>query len=667
MLKETTIFRNHFAHILRVGFLSLILSVVSSFLYVLPSYAAFSLDSTYGTGGKVITSFGHDAGIVKQALQSDGKAVVGGAASNGNYYNWTIGRYNTDGSLDTSFGTNGIVTQDFGMDNIVHGVAIQPTDGKIVVGGADTASNGNGAGWTVARYNTNGSLDTSFGSNGIVTTPIYQGQLLDLVLQGDGKIVTVGYDGATNASIDNLILVRYNADGSLDGTFGSGGIVSIRFGGSSVDIGRAIAIQTDGKIVVAADLYVARFNPDGSVDTSFGSNGYVTNFNNVAVIASAVALQPTDGKIVVAGRTSKAFIIRYNPDGSLDTGFGSGGYNLNPFQTSASADGTSVTSFKFQSDGKILFGGGDGTNAGVGRLTTDGSGDTSFGTNGLLLTPLGTFSQFASIALQTDGKILAAGQAYNGTYGDWALARYADITNTNSAPTVGAITVSTNPVQVNTAITASAPFTDLDTTDTHTASWNWGDGNTTTGTVTESNGSGSVSDSHTYTSAGVYMLTLIVTDNHGASGQATYQYVSVYNPTAQGLFSAGQKYTSPSGAYAANTSLTGDVKFGLSYKYQGSVPVGNRQFSMDFNVANFHFNATTVSSLVISNGIGTLTGTGTVNGSGTYNFLVTGSESASTIRIQIKDSSGNVVYDTQPGAADTATPTTAVTGNVLAH
>ena len=230
-------------------------------------------------------------------------------------------------------------------------------------------------------------------------------------------------------------------------------------------------------------------------------------------------------------------------------------------------------------------------------------------------------------------------------------------------PTIGAITVSPNPVQINSPITASANFTDPDTTSTHTASWDWGDRSTpTNGTVTETNGSGSVSDSHTYTTAGVYTITLTV-------GQETaqYQYVSVYNPTAQGLFSAGQKYTSPAGAYAANTSLTGNVKFGLSYKYQGTVPTGVRQFSMDFNQANFHFNATAVNALVISNGIGTLTGTGTVNGAGTYSFLVTGSESANTIRIQIKDSSGNVIYDTQPGASDTATPTTSVTGNVLAH
>ncbi len=244
----------------------------------------------------------------------------------------------------------------------------------------------------------------------------------------------------------------------------------------------------------------------------------------------------------------------------------------------------------------------------------------------------------------------------------------------NHAPIVGAISVSPNPVQVNNATTASASFTDADTADTHTATWNWGDiinGNPdiTTGTVTESNGSGSVSDNHTYTTAGVYTVTLTVTDNHGATGQSTFQFVSVYNPTSQGLFTAGQHFTSPAGAYTANTSLTGTVKFGLSYKYQGTMPVGDRQFTMNFPAANLLFNATTVSSLVIANNVATLTGTGTINGgSTTYNFLVVG-VNGGNIRVQITDPSNNnaVIYDTQPGDPATATPTTSVTGNVIAH
>lgn len=243
----------------------------------------------------------------------------------------------------------------------------------------------------------------------------------------------------------------------------------------------------------------------------------------------------------------------------------------------------------------------------------------------------------------------------------------ATVTVQNVTPTVGTITVSNAVIQVNNSITVSANFNDPGALDTHTASWNWGDGNTTTGAVTETNGSGSVLDSHTYDTTGVYTITLTVTDKDNGQGMQTYQYVSVYNPTAQGLFSAGQHYTSPAGAYNQNTNASGKVFFGLTYKYQGSVPVGQRQFSLDFNSANFHFNATSISSLVISNGIGTLRGIGTVNDSGTYSFLVTGSENANTIRIQIKDTSGNTIYDTQQGTSDNATPTTSVTGNVITH
>lgn len=245
----------------------------------------------------------------------------------------------------------------------------------------------------------------------------------------------------------------------------------------------------------------------------------------------------------------------------------------------------------------------------------------------------------------------------------------ATITENNAQFTVNSITVSQAVVQTNTQITATATFSDPGVLDTHpSAIWDWGDG--TTSTVTPDDNTKTVTGTHTYTTANVYAINVTVTDDDGLneSPASPFQYLSVYNPTSQGLFSAGQKFISPAGAYAANTSLTGTVKFGLSYKYQGTMPVGDKQFTMNFNAANLTFNATTISSLVIANGIGTLTGTGTINGSSsTYTFLVTGSESAKTIRIQIKDSTGNVVYDTQPGAAATATPTTSVTGNVLAH
>jgi len=248
----------------------------------------------------------------------------------------------------------------------------------------------------------------------------------------------------------------------------------------------------------------------------------------------------------------------------------------------------------------------------------------------------------------------------------------ATVTVNNVAPTPGAITISTPVLQVNNATTAQASFTDPGVLDTHTATWDWGDGTTpTNGTVVESNGSGTVgADSHTYTTAGVYTVTLTVTDKDGGVGTQTYQYVSVYNPTSQGLFSAGQRFNSPAGAYPQDSSLTGNVTFGLSYKYQGTVPTSNREFTMNFKAANnFTFNATTISSLVVANSMATLTGTGTINGgSQTYNFLVVG-VNGGNIRVQITDPANNnaVIYDTQPGDPATATPTTSVTGNVIAH
>lgn len=239
-------------------------------------------------------------------------------------------------------------------------------------------------------------------------------------------------------------------------------------------------------------------------------------------------------------------------------------------------------------------------------------------------------------------------------------------------PTVIISAPSINPVQVGTPVTFTSTFSDPGSSDIYNAIWDWGDGSSSPGTVTQQNGlmSGSVIDSHTYANTGVYTVTLTVSDGVGGSTTQAFQYESVYNPTSQGLFSAGSKYTSPAGAYAANPSLTGDVRFGLSYKYQGTMPVGDRQFMMNFKSANLTFNATTVSSLVIANGMSTLTGTGTINGgSQAYNFLVTGSEANNTIRVQITDPSNNnaVIYDTQPGDPATTTPTTSVSGQVLTH
>jgi len=239
----------------------------------------------------------------------------------------------------------------------------------------------------------------------------------------------------------------------------------------------------------------------------------------------------------------------------------------------------------------------------------------------------------------------------------------------NHAPAIGAISVSTSPVQVNSSITASANFTDVET-GTHTASWNWGDGNTTTGTVTESNGSGSVSNSHTYTATGVYTITLIVTNTTSrGSGIARYQYVAVYDSNT--TFAGGRSFDNPTNA---SPNTTGKVSFGISSKYNNS-NVLTGSVKMNFKAANLDFVSTSLSSLATSTGKAYLKGNGTVNGSGNYTFLATGIDGSvvggnDLIRFQITDPSNNnnVIYDSQPGAGDTTDPTTIdATGNIRVH
>lgn len=234
------------------------------------------------------------------------------------------------------------------------------------------------------------------------------------------------------------------------------------------------------------------------------------------------------------------------------------------------------------------------------------------------------------------------------------------------APSVSAITAPSSPVLVNTAITASASFTDQNT-NPHTATWDWGDTTTSNGTVTESNGSGSVSDSHTYTATGVYTITLTVTNSDGVKGTSTYQYVAVYDSSTS--FAGGRSFDNPS---SASPNTTGKVTFGISAKYNNSnVLTGSAK--MNFKAANIDFASTSLTSLATSNGRAYLKGSGTFNGTSGYTFLATGIDGSvvggnDLIRFQIKDASGNVVYDSQPGASDTADPTTVdATGNIRVH
>lgn len=401
------------------------------------------LDPNFGNGGKVITRLGFGDRVTSLAFQPDGKIVAAGASASRAIYDasdFALVRYQADGSLDLSFGSGGRVITDFlGDEDYVNAVALQ-RDGKIVAAGR--ARKGAVIYFGLARYNTDGSLDATFGSGGKLLTSFFGigDDALAMAIQPDGKIVAAGKTFTGPSEVD-FALARYNSNGTLDATFGSGGKVHTDLGG--YDLITAMAIQPDGKIVAGGDTYtegaqndcaLARYNKDGSLDSTFGSGGkVVTDFAGLPDFVAGLALQP-DGKIVLAGDVSTYVsasrddigfgLARYNKDGSLDSSFGSGGKVI------TEGDLIAAHAVVVQPNGKIIAAGlavhttanGD---FGLARYNSNGSLDSAFGTGGIVTTDFSPSDTAFAIAIQSDGKIVAAGAAFDVQTGNgFALARY---------------------------------------------------------------------------------------------------------------------------------------------------------------------------------------------------------------------------------------------------
>jgi uncharacterized delta-60 repeat protein len=377
---------------------------------LLPSHPALAadgdLDTTFDGDGMVITDFvGGTDESYNVVIQSDGKIVVVGKASN----DFALARYNSDGSLDSTFDGDGKVTTAFGGDDFGYGVALQ-SDGKIMVAGGDDSGGADDFG--LARYNSDGSLDTTFDGDGKVTTDFAAGAAYaqDMAIQPDGKMVLVGIAG------NDFAVARYNTDGSLDTTFDTDGMLTTDFGGGT-DLALHLAFQPDGKIVVAGrndiggaeDFAVARYNTDGSLDTTFSTDGKVTTNFGGDDFGHGVSIQ-ADGKIVVVGTGGAVgdfAVARYNSDGSLDSTFDGDGKVTTDFGGTDEGFGG-----KIQADGKIVVAGLSGNDFAVARYDTDGSLDTTFSTDGKVITDItGGSDGGYGVALQSDGKIVVAGFA----------------------------------------------------------------------------------------------------------------------------------------------------------------------------------------------------------------------------------------------------------------
>ena len=273
-----------------------------------------SLDTTFNGDGKVITSLSVVADeLTSLALQPDGKIVAGGRSYNDTTFDdFALVRYTSNGDLDTTFGTNGIVINDFGLTyEGISSIAIQ-TDGKIIAAGY--GEDGIMSHMLIVRYNSNGSIDSSFDSDGKLYISFgasgYDG-VTSMVLQTDGKILVAGYHDI-GTDID-YALSRINTDGTLDSSFGINGKVTTAIG-TYYDEANALAIQSDGKIVAAGRslqvFSMARYNNDGSLDLSFSGDGKLMTQINTWIdnTATSIAIQP-DGKIILAGyaKTSQFF------------------------------------------------------------------------------------------------------------------------------------------------------------------------------------------------------------------------------------------------------------------------------------------------------------------------------------------------------------------------
>lgn len=339
-------------------------------------------------------------------------------------------------SLDPSFGSAGITSTAFGSYGAAARVVIQP-DGRIVTAGQDALGD-----FALARYTTSGALDTSFNGTGKVTTTpsgTCSGQARALALQTDGKIVVAGTSCPNFSSIRNFTIYRYNPDGSLDTSFGSSGKTTISF---SAGASEAYAVAVQGSSIWVAgyagsSFALARLTSSGNLDFSFGSgSGYVTStVGTSSAYANSLAIQ-ADGKPVLAGYASSggtAFALtRYTTTGALDTTFGTGGKVLTNVGGTFSGNSSIATSLAIQSDGKIVAAGyANVTSTGhyqfaAVRYTGTGTLDSSFGPGtGKVFTAIGSGDAIGSdVAIDANGGIIVGGYSSAGSNRQLTLNRY---------------------------------------------------------------------------------------------------------------------------------------------------------------------------------------------------------------------------------------------------
>ena len=395
---------------------------------------AQALDSSFGAGGKVEASFGVSVAPSDATLQPDGKIVVVGTTDNFQIASQVFGvvRFLPNGSLDTTFGNQGTAMTAFtNFINTPNAVAIQP-DGKIIVAGEMQTSDGSINRFAIARFNPNGSLDSTFGSGGKVTTEFFSvtsggvREAADVILlQPDNKIIVAGVAIPGARIPAKSALVRLNPNGTFDPAFGTGGKVAV----NAIGMITALALLSNGQILALNNVGgIAQFDSQGNLAPAVTSGTIAATANN------ALSAFQSNGRYLIAGGARGATLkdiditaISFNPTGSIDHTFNSPVFDFGQ-EAPTAHDVAQVIAI--QPDGKLVIGGLSFVNSvavfGLARLNTNGSLDSTFGNGGVLTTRFEGSDQVTSVIIQPDGKILAIGEAFDSStsQGNLALARY---------------------------------------------------------------------------------------------------------------------------------------------------------------------------------------------------------------------------------------------------
>jgi hypothetical protein len=486
----------------------------------------------------------------------------------------------------------------------------------------------------------------------------------DLALDSSGSVYVTGATRSTDFPTQNPFQAT---SGGCSGVLVTGGgcdafvtklnptgsalVYSTYLGGSGTDAASGIAVDSSGNAYVAGTGSPNNFpTTPGAFQDLPGGSVFITKVNSTgSALVYSGFLGGREGTDIAVDSYGNAYVTGQVGSHNFPT--------VNPFQATFGGGILDAYVAKLNPEGTALvystYLGGNGEDQGLG-IALDPSGNGN-----VYITGFTASTDFPTV------------NPFQATFGGIADAFVAKISENLCAVTVGSIAAPVNPVQVNTTVNASADFTDSDPLNTHTAVWDWGDNSTSPGVVDEI--AGSVSRSHTYTTAGVYTITLTVTNQGGCSGQSIFQFVVVYDPNA-GFVTGGGWINSPAGAYAPNPALTGKATFGFVSKYQKGATVPTGQTEFQFQVANLNFHSTSYQWLVVAGPHAQYKGSGTINGSGDYGFLLTardgqanGGGGVDKFRIKIwdKTNNGGLVYDNQMNDPDDAEATTALGGGSI--